>query len=116
LGFDGYFFVFECFDDSWAALLDEVYGFFAVELEGVAGAVLFDIAEVFYGEVLDDADGGGHWGEFEHDCGGVCGGDVSWGVFDEDESYCVGAVVDGGLGVVVVCDATDFYFCSLVHF
>ncbi len=82
----------------------------------MAGAGLFYLAELVDVVDLYYADGGDHWGELEHDGGGVLGVDVSWGVFDEDEAEGVGAVVDGGLGVVVVCDAADFYFCSLVHF
>lgn len=108
LGLDGDLFVFECFDDAGSALFDEFEGFFAVELESVGGADLFDGAELVDVGDLDHPHCGDHRWKLEHDRGGVCGVDESWGVLDEDESDRVGAVIDCGLGVFVVGDATDF--------
>lgn len=108
LGLDGDLFVFECFDHAGTALFDEFEGFFAVELEGVCGADLFDGAELVDVGDLHDPHCGDHWRELEHDRGGFLGVDVSRGVLNEDETDGVGAVVYSGLCVFMVGDAADF--------
>jgi len=85
----------------------EGWGFLAVELDDVE--ICAGDEDFFDGGVDHDGDferAGGERGEEGSD---VVDADVTLGAGEEVEAEGVGAGIDGGEGIVAICDAADFY-------